>query len=111
VLVVDPLDETHEVLRTVLANRGVDVVASRDSGRGLELARRHRPQLVVLDVDADDGTVEIAKRLETESAGGAPQLVILGRTKREPAADGVCRFSKPYHYAALIHKIEELLAA
>jgi DNA-binding response OmpR family regulator len=111
VLVVDPLDETHEVLRTALAHRGVDVVGSRDSARGLALARRHRPRLIVLDVEGDASSAELAGRLASEPANSDTRLVILGKAKRESAGVTACQFSKPYDYLPLIRKIEELLAA
>lgn len=111
VLVVDPLDETHEVLRAALAHRGVNLVVSRDSNQALALARRHRPQLVVLDVETDASSADLAGRLESESATTATRFVILGKLKRQSAPDTVCHFSKPYHYSPLIRKIEELLAA
>lgn len=110
-LVVDPLDETHEVLRAVFAHRGVNVVGSRDSSQALALARRHRPRLVVLDVETDSSSAALAGQLESDSATTATRFVILGKLKRQSAPDTACHFSKPYHYPPLIRKIEELLAA
>jgi DNA-binding response OmpR family regulator len=110
VLVVDPLDETHEVLRTALSDRGVDVLGTHDSARGLALARQHRPHLIVLDVEADSSSPELAGRFASEAAD--TRLVILGTAKRAAHHPDGCQFlSKPYHYAPLIRKIEELLAA
>jgi CheY-like chemotaxis protein len=111
VLVVDPLDETHEVLRAALTERGVNVVTSRDSASGLALARRHHPDLIVLDLDSDASSAILAGQFENEPASRPTPLVILGTLKRASASLHVCRFSKPYHYAPLIRKIEELLAA
>jgi len=110
VLVVDPLDETHEVLRAALGERGVDVLASHDSAGGLALARRHRPHLIVLDLEADSSSSALAGRFASE-AGETP-LVILGTARRAAFGSEACQFlTKPYHYAPLIRKIEELLAA
>ncbi|HWB08226.1 MAG TPA: hypothetical protein VG826_03335 [Pirellulales bacterium] len=110
VLVVDPLDETHEVLRTALSDRGVDVLGTHDSARGLALARQHRPHLIVLDLEADSASSTLADRFASEAADR--RLVILGSAKRDTGhPDGCQVLAKPYHYAPLIRKIEELLAA
>jgi DNA-binding response OmpR family regulator len=112
VLVVDPLDETQEVLRAALGRRGVDVVGSRDSAHGLVLARQHRPHLIVLDLEGDSSATELPGRLASQHDIASTPLVILGRFKRGAAQMHGCQFlAKPYHYAPLIRKIEELLAA
>ena len=51
VLIVDPLEETREVLRTALESRGVRILATDEPARGLALAREHGPDLIVLDVE------------------------------------------------------------
>ncbi|HEV3341459.1 MAG TPA: response regulator [Pirellulales bacterium] len=110
VLVVDPLDETHEVLRAALGEQGVDVLASHDSARGLALAKQHRPHLIVLDLEADSSSSALAGRLASEAS--ETPLVVLGTAKRATFGSDACQFlRKPYHYAPLIRKIEELLAA
>ena len=110
VLVVDPLDETHEVLRATLGEQGVDVVAARNSTHALALARQCRPSLIVLDLESDGPSSIMAGRLVAESAARATPLLVLGTAKRERGPLAGCEFlSKPYHYAPLIRKIEDLL--
>lgn len=112
VLVVDPLDETHEVLRTALGEQGVDVVAARNPTNGLALARRWLPDLIVLDMESDGSSSVLAGRLVAESAARATPLLVLDTAKRERNRPTGCQFfSKPYHYAPLIRKIEELLGS
>jgi CheY-like chemotaxis protein len=109
VLVVDSLEETREVLRAALEPRGVRFLAAEEAGQGLAMARRHHPDLIVLDIEsADDagfGPDEFAR--QSQSAA----LVILGSALRD-AAGVRCEHivDKPYHYAPLIRKIESLLA-
>jgi DNA-binding response OmpR family regulator len=111
VLVVDPLDETHEVLRAALGRRGVDVVATRDCAQGLALARLHRPHLIVVDSECDTSAPALVARLSRESAAHPTPLLILGTAKRAASPPPACQFlAKPYHYGPLIRKIEELLA-
>ena len=117
VLIVDRSDESREVLRTVLARRGVQILEASGARAGLELCRRHHPEVVVLDLDsqaAGDETVqgEYQSQADTDSAS----LVMLGHEQRFDPASAVPapygRFvPKPYHYAPLVRTIEELLAA
>ena len=54
VLIVDRSEETREVLQTVLERRGVRTLAAGRTAAGLDLARRHQPDLIVLDLELDD---------------------------------------------------------
>ncbi|HVX13985.1 MAG TPA: hypothetical protein VHC22_22565 [Pirellulales bacterium] len=110
VLVVDACDETHEVLRTALGDQGVDVIATRNSAHGLSLTRAYQPDLIVLDLETDGSTAVAVGRLAAESAARATPLLVLGATRRDRSCLAGCEFvRKPYHYAPLIRKIEELL--
>jgi len=51
VLIVDPSPETREVLQVALQRRGLHTLATARVRRGMELARRHQPDLIVLDLD------------------------------------------------------------
>ena len=55
VLIVDPSEETREVLQTALERRGVRILATGQVKRGRELAQRHQPDLIVLDVESACG--------------------------------------------------------
>jgi len=111
VLIVDSSEETREVLETALQRRGLRTFAARRAGAGLELARRHHPDLIVLDLEldtSDPGTVTEGFA-EQSQADHAP-LVMLGSirqsAKEMPNGEFV---SKPYYYGPLIRRIEELL--
>lgn len=113
VLIVDRSEETREVLQTALERRGVRTMAAGRAGKGLELARQHHPDLVVLDLEMDDmpaeqfGSCDSGELSEPEYQ---PQLVLLGSLRRQgnslPDGEFV---AKPYHYGLLIRRIEELL--
>lgn len=113
VLVVDPLQETREVLRTVLERRGMRIFAASDPEQGLALARRHRPDLIVLDLECESARSEaISGGFAAESLAHDTPLVLLGSARRRAGKLRTGEFvSKPYHYAPLIRKIEELLQA
>ncbi len=114
VLIVDRSQETREVLQTVLERRGVRTLAAGRAETGLELARRHHPDLVVLDLEMDDAPAE---RFSTCGSDGAPdseyqpRFVLLGSLRRQGnGLPGGEFLAKPYQYGLLIRKIEELLA-
>jgi DNA-binding response OmpR family regulator len=111
VLIVDRSEETREVLKTALERRGMRIYAASRARRGLELARRHHPDVIVLDLDAGDSAPEELWAPFAEPSGGhAARLIVLGgmcHRRRSPAGGEFV--SKPYHYAPLVRRIEELL--
>lgn len=127
VLIVDRSQETREVLQTALERRGVRTMVAGRAERGVELARQHRPDLIVLDLEMDDSPAEqfatptcdsIAAHTEPhagttvdpQSQAYQPRMILLGNLRgwrgRLPKGDFV---RKPYHYGPLIRRIEELL--
>jgi DNA-binding response OmpR family regulator len=113
VLVVDRSEETREVLTTALERRGWRTFAASRAQRGLELAREHRPDLIVLDLEIDESPPEVLyEPFARETAGRhTPLLVLSGVRRGKPALKAAEIVSKPYHYGPLIRRIEELLDA
>jgi CheY-like chemotaxis protein len=111
VLIVDSSAENREVLRTVLARRGLRIFEAGEPERGLEMAREHHPDVIVLDLEAeraDDDAVE--DQFGAEATEQHASLVILGIARR-PQGEGAARIvAKPYHFAPLVHTIEMLAA-
>jgi DNA-binding response OmpR family regulator len=115
VLIVDHSDDTREVLQTALERRGWRILAAGQAGTGLELARRHHPDLILLDLELDDsGPENLSTRFAEQSRGQHTRLVMLGSIRRDPegSPSGLPEAEfvpKPYHYGPLIRRIEELL--
>ncbi len=111
VLIVDQSEDTREVLRAALERRGVETLEASGARQGIELARQHHPQVIVLDLEADAAADEqVQAQYDAESRDHDARLVVLGRTcryKRTLPSDRIV--SKPYHYAPLIRTIERLL--
>jgi DNA-binding response OmpR family regulator len=111
VLIVDSSEETREVLKTALERRGMRTYAASRPHRGLELARRYHPDLIVLDLDAGCGTPEeLCCPFTRQSEAYPTRLIFLGglchRHRRPSGGEFI---AKPYHYGPLIRRIEELL--
>lgn len=111
ILIVDESAETREVLRTVLARSGRQIYATPRAADGVELARRYRPQLIVLDVEAyGPADEEVIGQFGRSAETGETRLVLLATAKRQVARLPHGEFvAKPYHYGPLIRKIEDLL--
>lgn len=110
-LVVAPAHETQEVLRWAFESRGISVETASAAAQALRRARQWRPDLIVFDDEACSVDLSVPPDQLALAAGSADTpLVILG-TLRQPATEGrdATFLRKPYQYAALIHKIEELL--
>ena len=111
VLIVDESDECRDVLSTLLQRRGVSTFQARGARQGLDLMRQHCPDVVVLDIDSGAATDEgVCRQYDLQSRDGETALVILGIARppaMRPRSGHI--IAKPYHYAPLIRKIEELL--
>jgi CheY-like chemotaxis protein len=111
VLIVDASADNREVLRTVLARRGLQIFEADAAEQGLELARMHHPDVIVLDLEPEQLDAEtIRQQYSEEATGQASRLIVLGKVRRGPTFTGGHVISKPYHFAPLIHTIEQLAA-
>jgi two-component system cell cycle response regulator DivK len=50
VLVVEDNERNRKLVRTILKFRGFDVIECEDGAPSLELARKHKPALVLMDI-------------------------------------------------------------
>jgi|SRR5687767_2012617 CheY-like chemotaxis protein len=110
ILIVDSSGDNREVLRTALGRRGLTIWEAEDESDGLELARQHHPDVILLDVEEEPGPNTPARdewRAVANEDGSC--LILLGAFRRGAVA-GERLFSKPYHFAPLIHTIEQLAA-
>jgi DNA-binding response OmpR family regulator len=112
VLIVDRSSESRDVLRSLLARGGAEVLEACRADRGAQMAVAERPDLIVLD---DEGLEDLAgaesrARLAAAAARNDVPIVVLGTFRHSASPLPNSEFvAKPYHYGALIRKIEELL--
>ncbi|MCU0960596.1 MAG: hypothetical protein MUF48_10880 [Pirellulaceae bacterium] len=109
VLIVDASADARDVLRTALARRGVETYAARGPRDGLDLLLRCRPVVVVLDLDLPAPDAAARTVLEDALAQQPAALVVLSDPAAAPMAINHHLVRKPYHYAPLIRKIEQLI--
>ncbi|MBW3598255.1 MAG: response regulator [Planctomycetes bacterium] len=108
---MDASSENREVLRLALERRGAEILEAGEIDAGLALVREQRPDVVVVDLELAPGDEAAAwEQFDQAAEPHAGRVVILGNVRRSAAPAGAARFfSKPYHFAPLIHKIEELM--
>jgi DNA-binding response OmpR family regulator len=110
VLVVDRSAETREVLKTALAGRGAQVLEATRADVALELARKHRPDVIVLELEIAEAASPALRAALGEAHATVAPVVLLGTARRAGQEFAAGQFvAKPYHYAQLVRKIEELL--
>lgn len=112
VLIVDRSAESREVFRTVLQRRGMKILEAEEPLQGLELARQHTPDLIVLDVEAvAHSKYDVCADYSRQTRDQNTPLVLLGASRDQQNSDKRRQcVRKPYHYGPLIRKIEELLS-
>jgi DNA-binding response OmpR family regulator len=108
-LIVDASEDARDVLRTALARRGVEAYVARGPREGLEILRCCRPAVVVLDLDLPAPDDDARTVMEDELAQQPATLLVLSDPARAPVAIDHHLVRKPYHYAPLILKIEQLI--
>jgi DNA-binding response OmpR family regulator len=112
VLIVDRSRDSREVLRVALERRGIQIFEAAGARQGVELAQQHRPEVIVLDLEGDAADDEqMRDQFEAASRDHHASLVLLGQSRRgERILPQERIVPKPYHYAPLVHTIEQLLA-
>ncbi len=110
VLVVDRSAETREVLRTALEGHGAQIYEATRADEALRLARKHQPDVIVLDLEiAEAASEDVRAALGDPNAMAAP-IVLLGTARRIKKDFPSGQFvAKPYDYGPLVRKIEGLL--
>ena len=112
VLIVDQSADTREVLRAALERGGTLIFDTDRADVGLEMARRHHPDLIVLDLEAMPTDSAVAGGFGESAQASNTPIVVLGSARAQARCVPTGEFvSKPYHYAPLIRRIEELLGA
>jgi CheY-like chemotaxis protein len=81
-LVADDEAEVRGLVGEVLANAGFEIVLARDGLELVELATRHRPQLIVADVmmPSMDGYTAVARLRGQAATAGTPIIMLTGCT-------------------------------
>lgn len=116
ILVIDDEKDLIELVRYNLEKEGFDVIAATDGQAGLEVVKKHRPDLVVLDLMMPglDG-LQVCQRLRTDPRAGRIPLIML--TAKATEADRVVGLelgaddyiTKPFSPREVIARVKAVL--
>lgn len=118
VLVCDNENILRRLVRATLSDSEVSVLEACDGDEALELARQHRPDLVILDVMMPGRTgLDVLEELRRDPELADTRVIVL--TARAQVADrdaaldaGADRFlAKPFSPSELAEVADELLGA
>jgi CheY-like chemotaxis protein len=116
VLVADDHDQVRQLIVLVLARAALAAVEARDGDAALALARRLRPDLVLLDavMPGRDGVAVCAALKADPVTAAVPVVLLTGQSdpqvRERAAAAGADGFlTKPFSPAALVALVRELL--
>lgn len=106
-----------KLIERVFAQRDVEVVAAMQGRLGLELAREHRPSLVLLDLHLPDmGGEQVLQRLRDDPAtAGIPVVIVsadatTGQIQRLLTAGATAYLTKPIDVPQLLATLDDALA-
>ena len=117
ILVVDDEPDVLLLCRMNLEHAGHQVIEAPDGERGIQMAREHRPDAVILDLMLPnvDG-YEVLRSLNEDPAGIDPAVVVLTAKARQEdrlrcLRGGADEFvTKPFSPGSLVDTVEQLLA-
>jgi len=113
ILVVEDNERNRKLVRTILEFRGFEVLECEDGEPSLDLAKKHRPVVVLMDIELPkmDGITAL-KRLQADPETASIPVVAVtasvtpGERERVAAAGFRAYISKPIDVATFAEQIE-----
>ena len=116
ILIADDSPDNREILQARLSVHGYDIITANDGEDALEMARTHRPDLILLDVMMPklDG-IEVCRRLKSdESVDFIPIIIVSAKTDPKDIIVGLEAgadeyLTKPTNQTALVARVKSML--
>lgn len=123
ILIIDDEEVIVETLRAKLEKEGYDVLGAYSGEKGIELARKESPHVIILDIflPGEDG-LTVLKRLkrpldpetgETNTTRSIPVIVLTGKAEKMEEVfqmeEAFAFFTKPVNSGALLLSIQRAL--
>lgn len=114
-LIVDDEEGVRSLVRMTLQSESYEILEASDGARALELAREHRPELILLDIAMPGVSgLEVCEELKRDpETSGATVVMLTARAQEvdrnrgeEVEADDY--FTKPFSPMALLEKVEQV---
>jgi DNA-binding response OmpR family regulator len=119
ILVVEDEEDVLDYLATFLEDSGYNVISANNAKSGLDLAKRHLPDLISLDISMpeESGMSMYCELFENSNTKNIPVIIVTGFSKefqklladhtqvKQPAG----YFEKPIEREIMLLKIKEIL--
>jgi two-component system cell cycle response regulator DivK len=117
ILLVEDTEDNRQLVRDLVASAGYDFLEAEDGEAGVSMAARHRPDLILMDMQLPvlDG-YEASRRIKADpELRGIPIIAVTsyalsGDEAKARAAGCDGYVAKPFSPRQLLAKIAELLA-
>ncbi|NNG26627.1 MAG: response regulator [Ignavibacteriaceae bacterium] len=116
ILVIDDLPENVFMLQDRLEHEGYEVITAYNGKSGIEIARRERPDLILLDVMMPDLTgIEVCKILVADNeTSGIPIILVTAKSGAKDTKEGLEAgafdyIKKPINRIELIARVKSAL--
>jgi len=115
-LIVDDEDGVRALVRMTLDNGDYQIIEASEGLEALDLAREHRPDLILLDVMLPDlSGMDVCRKIKDDPDLASTTVIMLTARAQtsdlgdaeEAGADGY--FTKPFSTIALTRKVESIL--
>jgi two-component system cell cycle response regulator DivK len=118
ILIVEDQEDNRAILRDLLSQAGYDLIEAVDGGKGVELARSERPDLILMDIqlpilDGYEATRQIKGNAELKSIPiiAVTSYALSGDEAKARAAGCDGYVTKPFSPRQLLAKVREFMPA
>lgn len=115
ILVVEDNERNRKLVRTILKFRGYEVIECEDGAPSLELAKKHRPALVLMDIELPtmDGITALLRLRADPETAAIPVVAVTASvtaSEREKVASAGFNayLSKPIDVASFNETVDRL---
>jgi two-component system, cell cycle response regulator DivK len=116
ILVIEDTEDNRQILRDLLSSAGYEIIEAADGESGVAMAAKHRPDLILMDIQLPiiDG-YEATRRIKADAATRHIPIVAVTSyalvgdeaKTREAGCDGYV--AKPFSPRHLLEKVREFL--
>lgn len=117
-LIADDEDGIRSLVRMTLESDAYEIIEAADGTEALELARKHHPDLLLLDVMMPGVTgLEVCRMLKSDPGTAGITIVMLTARAQDSdreagqAAGAESYFTKPFSPVALLRKVDEIFSS
>ncbi len=116
VLIIEDNENNLYMMRFILTKLGHEVLEARDGGSGVDLAKAHRPDLILMDIQLPvlDGYSATRRIREDAALAGIPIIAVtsyamVGDREKAIAAGCTAYVEKPIDPPSFIRILEEFI--